>query len=204
MRGQVRLHQVLIIYLCSNVLLVDIFAENSGNSSYLTNQTNTYHRCPSTVNIYTKRYFNNYIEIFDNGTVSGIFSPLLQDNLAKVCCEGENISINFVNETSNFSVQKILFTKRDERRKSQSFDSKTLDLYFPTFTASFEASRAYKEFYFVEIMRSPGPALIMLADELKLGTDPTRVLIECWPLFVLLFVMAWFVGILGWFLVMYT
>lgn len=59
----------------------------------------------------------------------------------------------------------------------------------------------HKDFYFVELLKSPGPVLLMLAEEIEDTPDPSTVLIASWPLFLLLIIMAAVVGIIGWFLV---
>jgi hypothetical protein len=156
--------------------------------------------CPSNITIHSKGFFEAYLKILENGSTSGIFPRLLTVNVSKVCCGGQNISIRFVNETTRTSVRTLLHLER-ETREGQPFDNTTLDFYFPAYTTTSEATVVYKEFHFIEIVKSPGPAFIMLIDELQEAPDPSVVLIECWPIFVLLLVMAWVVGIIGWFLV---
>ncbi|CAB3993744.1 Potassium voltage-gated channel subfamily F member 1 [Paramuricea clavata] len=156
--------------------------------------------CPSNITINSKGYFEAYLKILENGSTSGIFPRLLTVNVSRVCCGGEqNISIRFVNETTRTSVRTLLYLER-ETREGKPFDNTTLDFYFPAYTTTSEATEVYKEFHFIEIVKSPGPAFIMLIDELQEAPDPSVVLIECWPIFVLLLVMAWVVGIIGWFL----
>ncbi|XP_028393849.1 uncharacterized protein LOC114518121 [Dendronephthya gigantea] len=156
-------------------------------------------KCPRKITIRSKPYFTTYLRIFGNGSTSGIFPPLLMDNVSAMCCKGQNISFKFVNETSRTSVQRLLFVEQ-EKREYGKFDNTTLDVFFPTFTVNAERSRVYKDFYFIEVMKSPGPAFIMLRSEIEEAPDPSMILIECWPIFVLLLIMAWVVGIIGWFL----
>ena len=165
------------------------------------NDPNHSRRCPSNITIRSKRYFTTYLRIHENGSAFGIFPPLLMDNLSAVCCDGQNISITFLNETSKTSVQKLLFTEYERRERLNYHDNDSLDFYFPSYTTQSDASEVYKVFYFIEVMRSPGPAFVMLLDEVQEPPDPSLILIECWPIFVLLLVMAWVVGIIGWFLV---
>ena len=157
--------------------------------------------CPKSITIHSKPYFETYLKIFRNGNTSGILPPLLVENVSSVCCDGQDLSIKFVTETTGISVQKLLFLEQKRREKAKIFDNTSLDFYFPAYTTKSDASIVYKEFYFIEVMKSPGPAFIMLIEELKEAPDPSIVLIECWPIFVLLLVMAWVVGIIGWFLV---
>ena len=157
-------------------------------------------RCPSKITIRSKPYFTAYFKIWENGSTSGIFPPLLMDNVSVVCCSGQNISFNFVNETRRTSVQRLLFEEQKKRERAK-FDNTTLEFYFPSFTVNAEDSRVYKEFHFIEVMKSPGPAFVMLMDEIKDAPDPSLILIECWPIFALLLIMAWVVGIIIWFLV---
>ena len=180
-------------------LSVYIHAQTVDNST----QTALYSEyCPSHITIHSKRYFESYLKIWQNGSTSGIFPPLLTENVSATCCNGQNISIKFVNETSRISVKKLLFTEREKREKSgKDFDNTTLDFYFPVYTKESEATKVYRDFYFIEVVQSPGPAFVVLVEDLKEAPDPSLVLIECWPIFVLLLVMAWVVGIIGWFLV---
>ena len=172
---------------------------DSNNSSNLSEDYIEF--CPSNIMIHSKRFFEAYLKILENGSTSGIFPPLLVDNVSAVCCDNRNISIKFVNETSRTSVQKLLYNERENRRRSRrQFDNNTLDFYFPAYTTKPDATTVYKDFYYVEVVRSPGPAFVVLIDQLEEAPDPTVVLIECWPIFVLLLVMAWVVGIIGWFL----
>lgn len=157
--------------------------------------------CPKTITINAKRYFEAYLRIWPNGSAGGIFPPLLTRNLSTECCQGENISIKFVNETTQTSVQRLLWDKSEKQERRNVFSNTSMEFYFPTYTTKAESSLVYKEFYFIEVMKSPGPAFVMLVEELQEAPDPSLVLIECWPIFLLLLVMAWVVGIVAWFLV---
>lgn len=86
-------------------------------------------------------------------------------------------------------------------RYSSPKDESTLNFYFPVFTTQRDATMIHKDFYFVELLKSPGPVLLMLMDAIVDAPDPSAVLLASWPLFLLLIIMAAVVGILGWFLV---
>jgi hypothetical protein len=192
------LYRNILIVLTLLGVTVHIHAGSNNSREY---ETHT-EFCPRDIRIHSKRFFEAYLKIWGNGSTSGIFPPLLIENVSAVCCEGQKISIRFMNETSRLSVQKLLYNERERRERGQTpFDNRTLDFYFPAYTTKPDATEVYKEFAFVEVVKSPGPAFVVLVSQLEDSPDPTVVLIECWPIFVLLLVMAWVVGIIGWFLV---
>ena len=182
------------------LVCIEVKAVNNTNTTGQAKLYNGKH-CPTTITIHAKRYFEAYLKIGRNGSTSGIFPPLLTRNLSTNCCQGQSISIEFVNETTRTSVQKLLWEESEKRKRSNVFNNTSLEFYFPTYTTKADFSKVYKEFYFIEVMKSPGPAFVMLVEELEEPPDPSLVLIECWPIFMLLLVMAWVVGIIAWFLV---
>ena len=54
---------------------------------------------------------------------------------------------------------------------------------------------------FLKLRKSPGFALIMLKSESHMDLSPMDVIGPSWPIFALVVVLSWAVGILGWLLV---
>lgn len=168
-------------------------------SSEPSNGFNTASRkCPSNIIINAKNFFEVYLQKNASGTF-GLF-PQILNNVSKACCGEQKVEIMYLNETSRLSIQNLLYHARERLGEDQE-NNNTLVFYFPTHSSHDESSYVFKEFYYVQIMKSPGPAFIMLTEELQKAPDPTKILIECWPIFLLLIIMAWVVGVIGWFLV---
>ena len=155
-------------------------------------------KCPSNITIHSKGYFHIYLKLNESGAY-GIFPPLLK-NISKHCCGQQEVTVTFVKETSRLPIHNLLYDGRHDPSNDEKANS-TLNFYFPVFTAKEDAVMVHKDFYFVELLRSPGPVLLMLTEEIEDAPDPSTVLIASWPLFLLLIIMAAVVGIIGWFLV---
>ena len=152
--------------------------------------------CPRSTNIEIK--FKPYYDMYfnRNGSKNSLY-PLILRIASSQCCN--SITLDFVPINSSRGIEELV--EDDSCYKEDKNDTK-LTFFFPVFTKAEKKVVFDEEFLFVQLMKSPGPALLMLKSEKdKMKVSAAVAIRESWPLFILIVSLSATVGLLSWFMV---
>lgn len=152
--------------------------------------------CPRSTNIEIKfkPYYDMYID--RNGSTDSIY-PLILTLASSECCKSS--TLDFVPINSSMNIEELV---EDERCYKEDKNDTKLTFYFPVFTKVDKKVVFDQSFQFVQLMKSPGPALLMstsVKDKMKVSA--AMAIQGSWSLFVLIVSLSASVGLLGWCLV---
>lgn len=149
--------------------------------------------CPRSTNIEIKYKPYHDIYIFSNGSNKSLY-PYVLALASSQCCKSS--TLNFVAINSSLDMEELI---EDERCDKEEKNDTKLTFFFPVYAKEGKKVVFDDEFLFIRLMKSPGPALLMLKSEIsKMKVSAAVAIRESWPLFLLIISLSVTVGILGW------
>ena len=153
--------------------------------------------CPRSKRI--KIHFKPYYEIFfdKTGSRDSLYPDILR-NATALCCNSSVLDFIPVNG-SHKDIEELI---QDESCAKVERNDSSLSFFFPVIVKSGKKVAFDEEFQFLQLVKSPGPVIMMLTSEKqKMKVTASVAVRESWPLFVLILCLSATVGLLGWLLV---
>lgn len=179
--------------------ILSVFLKNIHSASLCQAKQQDGSVCPRLKRI--KVNFKQYFDVlFDKTGSNESLYPAILRNASKMCCnesilDFEPVSIGNRSKDTEELIQ-------EERCSKEERNDSALSFFFPVYAKSGQKLVFDDDFNFLELVKSPGPVIMMLTSEKQKMKVPASVAIRgSWPLFVLIISLSTTVGLLGWLLV---
>lgn len=152
--------------------------------------------CPRSTKVEIK--FKPYYEIYfdKNGSTKSLY-PRILAQASSQCCNSS--SLDFISINSTEDIEELI---KDESCDKEDHNQTNLTFFFPVFIQEGKKVAFDEEYQFVQLMKSSGPAVVMLKSEKgKMRVTASVAIRESWPLFALIISLSSTVGLLAWLMV---